>query len=684
MDNLTILDDFSILYVEDDILIRTGIADFLRRRTSQLYLAENGQEGLDVFIKCRPDIVITDILMPVMDGLQMAQEIKSLDHNVPIIVTTAFNESELFLKAIDIGIDKYILKPLDRNRLLQSLKEVAWQLNAYKRLKLSSLAFKESSEGIMITDMNNQIVFVNPAFTTITGYQSQDVMGFNPNILSSNKQDKEFYNTLWQTLNETGHWQGEIINRKKNGEYYTEWLNITQIRNQQGAPLYQLALFSDISTQKENKILQHLVAHDALTDLPNRSLFIDRITQSLQLAKRHGYEISLLFIDLDQFKVVNDTLGHEIGDLLLQDVAQQLGSCIRETDTVARLGGDEFVVLLSHIEHGKDAAKVADDIISKLTADFSIKSHLIHIGCSIGISAYPSDGDTPDILLKNADIAMYQAKRKGGNRYDFFTPAMDMRLLETTNMEEQLQQALNKDEFKLRYQLVFNLTNQKIDTLEASFYWQHPALGVINADKFMPTIKKMGMLDALSKLIFSKALEQTNTCKQMIPNLALSITIFDQQLKSRGFLAVLDQALVEMNFPPADLELKLTETCCINLEDKYHPLFNLLHSLGIRICITDFGIGYLSSECIKTLYVNRLKIHPSLLAGRNGSIEDNSIINSIMAIANSMNIDILIEDLDYKSCAALMERYQDVTLYSYQKHKPMLFEQLQYKLLASS
>jgi len=684
MDNLTILDDFSILYVEDDILIRTGIADFLRRRTSQLYLAENGQEGLDVFIKCRPDIVITDILMPIMDGLQMAQEIKSLDHNVPIIVTTAFNESELFLKAIDIGIDKYILKPLDRNRLLQSLKEVAWQLNAYKRLKLSSLAFKESSEGIMITDMNNQIVFVNPAFTTITGYQSQDVMGFNPNILSSNKQDKEFYNTLWQTLNETGHWQGEIINRKKNGEYYTEWLNITQIRNQQGAPLYQLALFSDISTQKENKILQHLVAHDALTDLPNRSLFIDRITQSLQLAKRHDYEISLLFIDLDQFKVVNDTLGHEIGDLLLQDVAQQLGSCIRETDTVARLGGDEFVVLLSHIEHGKDAAKVADDIISKLTADFSIKSHLIHIGCSIGISAYPSDGDTPDILLKNADIAMYQAKRKGGNRYDFFTPAMDMRLLETTNMEEQLQQALNKDEFKLRYQLVFNLTNQKIDTLEASFYWQHPALGVINADKFMPTIKKMGMLDTLSKLIFSKALEQTNTCKQMIPNLALSITIFDQQLKSRGFLAVLDQALIEMNFPPADLELKLTETCCINLEDKYHPLFNLLHSLGIRICITDFGIGYLSSECIKTLYVNRLKIHPSLLADRNGSIEDNSIINSIMAIANSMNINILIEDLDYKSCAALIERYQDVTLYSYQKHKPMLFEQLQYKLLASS
>jgi len=192
------------------------------------------------------------------------------------------------------------------------------------------------------------------------------------------------------------------------------------------------------------------------------------------------------------------------------------------------------------------------------------------------------------------------------------------------------------------------------------------------------------MLDTLSKLIFSKALEQTNTCKQMIPNLALSITIFDQQLKSREFLAVLDQALVEMNFPPADLELKLTETCCINLEDKYHPLFNLLHSLGIRICITDFGIGYLSSECIKTLYVNRLKIHPSLLADRNGSIEDNSIINSIMAIANSMNIDILIEDLDYKSCAALIERYQDVTLYSYQKHKPMLFEQLQYKLLASS
>jgi len=684
MDNLTILDDLSILYVEDDSLIRAGIADFLRRRTSQLYLAENGQEGLDTFIKCRPDIVITDILMPVMDGLQMAQEIKALDPNVPIIVTTAFNESDLFIKAIDIGIDKYILKPLDRTRLLQSLKEVAWQLSAYKKLKLSSLAFQESSEGIMITDTNNQIVFVNPAFTTITGYQSQDVIGFNPNILSSNKQDKKFYTALWQTLSDTGHWQGEIINRKKNGEYYTEWLNLTQIRDQHGTPLYQLGLFSNISQHKENKLLQHLVGHDALTDLPNRSLFIDRITNSLQLAKRHSYELSVLFIDLDNFKVINDTLGHEIGDLLLQDVAQQLSSCIRETDTVARFGGDEFVVLLGHIEHGKDAAKIAKDIITRLTADFSIKSHLVHIGCSIGISAYPADGDTPDILLKNADIAMYQAKRKGGNQYDFFTPAMDMRLLKTTNMEEQLQQALNKDEFKLRYQLVVNLANQQIDTLEASFFWQHPALGVINADQLIPTIKKMGRLDALSKLILRKAVEQTNTCKKTQPNLSLSITIFDQQLKSSGFLAVLDQVFTETNFPPADLELKLTETCCINLENKYSPLFNLLHSLGIRICITDFGIGYLSSERLKKLYATRLKIAPSLLADRNGSIEENSIISSIMAIANSMNIDILIEDLDYKNCAVLMGLYQDITLYSYQKHKPMSFEQLQYKLQPSS
>lgn len=684
MDNLTILDDLSILYVEDDSLIRAGIADFLRRRTSQLYLAENGQEGLDIFIKCRPDIVITDILMPVMDGLQMAQEIKALDHNVPIIVTTAFNESDLFIKAIDIGIDKYILKPLDRARLLQSLKEVAWQLSAYKKLKLSALAFQESSEGIMITDTNNQIVFVNPAFTTITGYQSQDVIGFNPNILSSNKQDKEFYATLWQTLIDTGHWQGEIINRKKNGEYYTEWLNLTQVRDQHGTPLYQLGLFSNISQHKENKLLQHLVAHDALTDLPNRSLFIDRITNALQLAKRHNHELSVLFIDLDDFKVINDTLGHEIGDLLLQDVAQQLSSCIRETDTVARFGGDEFVILLGHIEHGKDAAKIAKDIITRLTADFSIKSHLVHIGCSIGISAYPTDGDTADILLKNADIAMYQAKRKGGNQYDFFTPTMDMRLLKTTNMEEQVQHALSNDEFKLRYQLVVNLANQQIDTLEASFFWQHPALGAINADQFIPTIKKMGRLDALSKLILRKAVEQTNTCKETQPNLSLSITIFDQQLKSSGFLAVLDQVFTETHFPPADLELKLTETCCINLENKYYPLFNLFHSLGVRICITDFGIGYLSSEQLKKLYATRLKISPSLLADHTGSIEDNSIISSIMAIANSMNIDILIEDLDYKNCAMLMELYSDITLYSYQKHKPMLFDQLQYKLQTSS
>lgn len=418
-----ILGSLSLLYVEDDSFVQEQLAQFLRRRVGCLLTANNGAEGLELYCKHHPDIVITDILMPVMDGLIMAQEIKNLDRDVPIIMTTAFEQSHYLMRSIEVGVDKYILKPIDTSLLIDALNACALRLKEREDIRLASKVFENSLEAILITDAKNRICSVNPAFVQMTGYLPHEVLGQNPRLLSSGRQDQDFYQAMWRKIKDQGSWKGEIWNRRKNGEIYPEWLSINVLKDKFGAITHYVGMFSDISERKAaEESIKFLAHHDPLTGLPNRNLLVDRVNIALANANRKQENLALLLFDLDHFKQVNDCFGHQMGDELLIKIGEIIKSLFRANDTVCRLGGDEFVVVLTNNSGKEIAQRAAEYLLKNITPDLTINDQEMGVSPSIGIAIYPEDGTDLEMLLKHADSAMYASKRKGGNCFNFFNP----------------------------------------------------------------------------------------------------------------------------------------------------------------------------------------------------------------------------------------------------------------------
>lgn len=421
------LERMTVLYVEDDAGLREILAQAMEPYVARVLTASNGMEGLALFRGQEPDIVVTDVSMPGMDGLAMTRAIRNASPTTPIILATSLDDPRLLAQAIDSGVDCYVPKPIKIPLLLSALHKCAHLLEADTELKLAQTVFETCSDAIFVTDAQNHIITINPAFTEVTGYSREEVIGKSPKLLSSGRQSAEFYQELWQKLQNDGRWEGEIWNRRKNGEVYAERLAISVVRNRQGRITHYVAICSDISRRKEDEAQVALLAYyDALTGLPNRNLFFDRVNQALLLAKRNNGNTSLLFIDLDHFKPVNDKHGHLVGDSLLQQVAGRMRTCVRHVDTVARMGGDEFIVLLPEINHADDAKLVADKLLESIARPFRIDGQDIRISASIGIVIFPRDGITADQLLLHADQAMYKVKQTTRNNLHFFQPGDDL------------------------------------------------------------------------------------------------------------------------------------------------------------------------------------------------------------------------------------------------------------------
>ena len=516
--------------------------------------------------------------------------------------------------------------------------------------------FESSYSGVMLTDANVKVLEVNPAFTRITGYSAEDIRGKNPHWLSSGLHDKEFYKKLWRDLREKEHWQGEIWNCRKNGEVYPEWLSINSIFNKSGVLTNYVGIFSDISERKEAEAQIHQLAfYDSLTDLPNRRLLMERLQQAFSVSSRSKEHGAVLFLDLDNFKALNDTKGHDVGDLLLGEVSKRLTQSVRDGDTVARLGGDEFVVVLESLSTDADEAatqaeSVAEKIRTILCQPYLLKDALHHTTPSIGIVLFKGQRESMDDLLKYADTAMYQAKSAGRNTIRFYDPTMQAALESRIELESELRMALNDGQFKLYYQVQVDRHQYPLGA-EVLLRWEHPKRGLVSPMQFIPLCEETGLIVPIGLWVLQTACSQLKAW-QLDPvtrGLALSVNVSARQFRQPDFVSQLKNFLVENGARPGLLKLELTESTVLeDVQDTINKMREL-KLLGVSFSMDDFGTGYSSLQYLKRLPLDQIKIDESFVRDIATDPNDAAIVKTIIAMSKALGLEVIAEGVETKA-----------------------------------
>jgi len=548
----------SILYVEDDATTRDMVSIMIRRKFPHLslILAGNGREGLDLYTEHHPDIIVTDVKMPDMDGIQMARQIKALEGSARIIVLTATSDMDLILEAIDIGINHYVLKPIKMDKFIAAVEHCLKGVQMERRLR---------------------------------------------------QRDEE---------------------------------------------------------------IRKMAYHDPLTGLPNRQLLNELLNQALGQAQRHnkGRNLAVLFVDLDRFKVINDTLGHAVGDQLLQAVAHRLKQCCqRDRDAVARRGGDEFIVLLPELDTTQEAVRVARKIIDAFASQFNIAEHQLYVTTSIGISIFPGDGEDGDTLIRNADMAMYRAKEEGRNRYHLYNPSMDAQASWRLEMESSLRKGLQNGEFYLHYQPEVDVATGRIVSIEALLRWLHPERGVVPPRQFIPIAEEIGVIVPLGEWVLRTACAQNKAWQDAgYPPVRVAVNFSPRQFQNLNLPEMVENVLAETGLDPCWLEVEVTEEIMLlDVEATVRDLHRL-SSLGVHISIDDFGTGYSSLSHIKKLPIHTLKIDQSFVNDITRNPDDATIASAIVTMARSMSLNVIAEGVELReqvkflysiNCSAMQGNY---------------------------
>lgn len=528
-----------------------------------------------------------------------------------------------------------------------------------EHLLLAQKVIETSLDGIVITNPEGIIQAVNPSFTTLTGYSPEEAVGNTPALLSSGLHDKDFYKAMWTSLKQQGYWQGEIWNRRKNGEIYAEWLTITAIRNLDGEILQFAAIFSDITDRKRKEEQIHTLAYyDDLTGLANRRLLIDRLELAISSAKRHKHKMAVLFLDLDLFKRINDTLGHLAGDEVLKEVARRLESNINEGDSVARLGGDEFTILVPEVETLHLLEAEASHLIHALTQPLTVMQNQLVVSTSIGISVYPDDGDTAETLLKHADTAMYRAKDSGRNNFCFYNAMMGERNYTDLALEHGLRRALEQQELYLAYQPKIDTATGRWVGMEALLRWQDDNLGQVSPADFIPLAEKLGLIESLGEWVLDQVCQQLVAWQAQSAWLPLvSINVSARQLVDQDFAQRLFKRLQGYGLSADLIELELTESCLVlTEEDVQHQLLHDLHAGGVQVSIDDFGTGYSSLSYLRKLPITTLKIDASFVRELPANHEDEQLVRAIIAMGQALGLQLVAEGVETEAQAALLQR----------------------------
>lgn len=518
--------------------------------------------------------------------------------------------------------------------------------------KVLKIIMDNMTEGVLVTDETKRIIFVNPAFEYVTRYHFDEVVGKNPTILQSGMHDHRFYQSMWESIHQQGIWQGEIWNRKKDGEIYPEWLKIKAIKNEQGEITNYIGIFSDISEKKiiedelKNKILT-----DTLTNVNNRYSYLVKMNSLLDSNtlnnKKMKVQHAVIFIDLNRFKQVNDTLGHIIGDALLVEVANRLKNLVSEKDIIARHGGDEFIITLVNISHPRDAAHFAEKIIRKIEEPFFIDGHEIYMSTSIGISLYPIDGQTTDELIYCADKAMYYAKQKGANHFSFYFDELNVNKAKLLILDNEMRKGIDNKQFTLMYQPKVCLTTNQVMGLEALIRWENEKLGYVSPNEFIPYAEESGLIIPLSELIIDLVCNDISYLHQSgFPNLQISINISGLHFQQYNFLQSIQMILERNNISAKNLELEVTERTIMNNDADTIRKLVRLKQLGFKIAIDDFGTGYSSLSYLVRFPIDFLKIDKSFIQHITAFADKQAVVDAIIQMAHRLNIQVVAEGVE--------------------------------------
>lgn len=563
---------------------------------------------------------------------------------------------------------------IEGGRFFVFVRDISNRKAAENEWVLASQVFATMTDGVVITDADQNIIRVNEAFLKITGYEEDELIGENPSFIKSGWHDKAFYDAMWHALNTTGNWSGEIVDRKKSGAVYTAETSIVALKNKENVVTNYIAVSSDISDKKEQeKIINNLAYYDVLTGLPNRIYFEEQFNSRVAAAKRTAKKLALLFIDLDNFKTINDTHGHLVGDDFLREAAHRIERAIREEDVLGRFGGDEFAIMVEDFDQFSDLAVLSNKIVGLFDEPFELNSQNVYSGASIGISVFPDNGKTYHELMRTADTAMYDVKESGKSGYRFYLDAMNRRVSERMFIENALVDALGNGELHVAYQPKVDLVSKRVYGMEALLRWTHPSLGLVDPEQFIPLAEAGGRIYEIGLWVLKQALSDTKALHDSGHDLIVSINVSHKQLENENFIhdliAVIDGSGVQREC----IELEITETQIMSNVDMTLEKLNEIARHGIAIAIDDFGTGYSSLSYLKKLPINTIKIDKSFVLNIDRDEDDRSIVSIVIALAQALNKSIIAEGSETKEHIDTLLELQCTKVQGYYFSKPLKF-----------
>ena len=641
----------------DDTPANLALLGFALQDDYVIQIATSGAKGLELAHEDPPDLVLLDIMMPNMDGYDACRLFKAdpVLQNIPIIFVTALSEMNAEIQGLELGAADYLVKPFNvevaRLRIRNLLEREQLRQELQRReteQRLAASVFAYSHDGIVITDAENRIIKVNRAFSRITGYQYEEVKGQNPRLLKSGRQSAEFYHEMWHALLNQDHWSGEIWNRNKNGEVYAALTSISAVRDERGNIHHFIGLFADITLLKNQQYDLERIAHfDPLTGIPNRVLLTDRIEQAILHTRRARNLLAVCYLDLDEFKPINDQFGHEVGDQLLIQVSRRIKDCLRAGDTLARIGGDEFVLLLMDFNEAIECKVVINRILNRVSESFYVGGQKLSISASLGLTFYPTDSSDAETLIRHADQAMYAAKQRGKNRYHIFDPELDRIAQAHGETLACIEAAFANGEFVLYFQPKVNMRLGTVLGAEALIRWQHPTRGIVPPVEFLPEISGTELEINIGNWVLATALEQADIWRRMGLVITLSVNVAPCHLLHPTFSQTLAAKFTEYPLlPPSCLELEILETAALEDIGRVSRVMDECQKLGVNFALDDFGTGYSSLTYLKALPAQVLKIDKSFVLSMLSNTDDLAIVKGIIDLSTTFRRQLIAEGVE--------------------------------------